>query len=136
MFFRTVSLALKCPSARSGVIRSRLVGRLGIGPVGKISVALAAISSMGSVTCAVMLHLELHTFSLMPPLFLSKAALLFVAILKFPLIGKLCESIAVATLISGMAVTILTAAINLICSVYSAMGAKQASDDSTEMFVA
>jgi len=136
MFFRWVSLALKCPSASSGVTRNNLIDRMGIEPVGKISIALAAISSIGILTWTVVLNLELHTLGLMPPLFLSKAALRFVAILKSPLLGKLCGSIAVATLFSGMAVTILTAAINLICYVYSAIGATQASDDSTEIFVA
>jgi len=50
MFFHTASLALKCPSASSGVTRSSLVGRIGIAPVGMTSVALAAISSIGSLT--------------------------------------------------------------------------------------
>jgi len=87
MSFRTVSLVLKCSSASSGVIRSSLVGHMGIGPVGKISVALAAISSIGSLTWAVVLFLELYTFGLMPLLFMLKAALGLVAILKSPLIS-------------------------------------------------
>jgi len=51
-------------------------------------------------------------------------------------VGKLYGSIVVVILLSGMAVVILMAGIRLSCSTYIAIGARQASDHTTKIFVA
>ena len=69
--------------------------------------ACAALSSIGSQTCAVVVHFELHVFGLIPPLFKSNAILRWVATLNSPWIGKLWGNIAVAMLFSGKCYNLL-----------------------------
>lgn len=82
------------------------------------------------------MQVELHTFGLMLPLFMSKAGLRFVSNRGSLLRGKLCGSIAETTLFSGMAVTLRTAVINVVCSAYIDIGPRHGSANRPDMFVA
>ena len=110
-------------------------GFIGMCRFRKTVTAVAATSSISSLTYWVVVAINDQVFGRIPPLLASNACLRFISSLKSSLTQKVIESMAVAMLLFGIAVTSRMAVIFFICSTYRAIGARHPSTERTATLV-